>query len=118
MAQADQILAGRVRGTNVLAAALGLDAKAYTAGLQNLSSIFDKVNEVAAAGEKMGQTFATAAHKIKDELLDAFSEGFNESRGGVDTGINALVEAFRNPELLGAIHDIGQAVADILPMVP
>ena len=116
MDMSNQILAGRVRATNVLAAAIGLDAKAYTAGRQGLESVFQKVNELAGAGEEMGQTFASAAHHIKDDLLDAFSAGFNEARGGVDTGITALTEAFRDPDLLGAIRGIGEAVAELLPV--
>lgn len=118
--QAEQILSGRVRKTNLLAHVLGLDPAAYTAGLQQLDSVFPKLDELADKGEKIGQTFESAGKKIKDGIVVAFAEGFNDARGkadGVNSVLDDLVKKIKDPELVGAVHELGKAIADIAPFV-
>lgn len=117
MDQFQQILAGRVRKTNLLAQAIGLDPAAYTAGQQQLESVAANIDRLAEKGEKMGQSFASSFAKIKEGWLDAFAIGFNESRDGVTSGLDQLHKALADPALIGAIHDIGKAFAGWVPTV-
>lgn len=115
--QFTQILAGKVRKTNLLAHAIGLDSEAYTAGKQQLESTAARVDELAAKGEHMGQTFASSFEKIKDKLLDTFGEGFNEARDGVSSGLDKMREQLADPELISAIREIGKTFAEWVPAV-
>lgn len=115
--QSMQILAGRVRKTNLLAHVLGLDPESYTKGLQGLETVFPKLDELAAKGEVIGQTFESAGEKIKDSMLKAFAEGFTEARQATGDGLDGMIKAFQDPELIGSIHDIGKAIAELAPIV-
>lgn len=115
--QMNQILSGRVRKTNVLAHVLGLDPEAYTKGLVGLESVFPKIDELAAKGDKIGTTWTAAMAHVKDAVKNAFGDGVNDARDGVTSSMDSMLDTMRNPEFLQSIHEIGKAFAELVPVV-
>jgi hypothetical protein len=85
-------------------------------GMQALESTGARIDELAAKGEKMGQSFTSTFAKIKESLLEAFAKGVNTSRDGVQKGLDDMYQAFRDPQLLQSIKSIGQAMAEWVPI--
>jgi hypothetical protein len=113
----EKMLLRAPRGRNALLEALGIAPEDIKTGRAGIEQIEEGVARLAKRGAEMGDTFASASKKAKDELLVAFAEGFNGARQSADAGMAGVVKALTSPEILGALHNLGETIATIGPAI-
>lgn len=123
MQQWEQIMAGRVRKTSMLANLL-LGGSGYT--IEDLTkggktdevfqAMFQNMDQLASKGDELGLSLESAGAKIKDKFFEAFAEGFNGTGAAAKDLYRDMLAAFTDPRVLEGIRSIGEAAKLLLPI--
>lgn len=109
------LLGGRADGRNPLLQALGFTkADVDSLGWDQLTA---KMAEMSSHFPEFGQSFESTMNKVKDSLLDAFSNGFNDAQKDAALGMAGILDIVNSPEVQSTLHDLGKGFAEIGPDV-
>jgi hypothetical protein len=109
-----QLLAGRVSpGRNPLMQVLGI-TKEQVNDL-GWTQVVTKMEEVAQHFPEFGQSWESTVHKMKEEMLTSFGEGFNEAMDeNGRKAMGGLLGAFTSDEAVSALHNTGKFIGKII----